>query len=172
MSDIETQASQRTVVAFISGLLIGGLLVWVFTSTPESATPVDENIDADVESVDVNGRENELISASANEDAVGGALSVSNQAAGADVSLDDVTYPSESGWVVVREFANGVHGNVLGAARYDADTGLTPTSVKLLRATTPGATYEVLFYTNGGESGFSLEEDVPMTDAGVRFTAN
>ncbi len=42
MTDVETQASQRTVIAFISGLLIGGLLVWVFSGNPEDTKKVEE----------------------------------------------------------------------------------------------------------------------------------
>jgi hypothetical protein len=36
MSEAEKQEGQKTVVAFITGLLIGGLLVWVFSSSPTS----------------------------------------------------------------------------------------------------------------------------------------
>ena len=35
-SDVEQNDSQKTVVSFAAGLLIGGLLVWAFGGTPET----------------------------------------------------------------------------------------------------------------------------------------
>ena len=37
MSEQETQESSKTVVSFTVGLIVGGLLVWVFSGSPEQA---------------------------------------------------------------------------------------------------------------------------------------
>ena len=52
MSEAEKQESQKTVVAFITGLLIGGLLVWVFSATPEDKKlPVENKVSQNEEIV-------------------------------------------------------------------------------------------------------------------------
>ena len=53
MSEKEVNDSQKTVVAFIAGLLVGGLLVWVFSDTPAQApSEMTEDVESG-ETVDV-----------------------------------------------------------------------------------------------------------------------
>lgn len=177
MTDVETQASQRTVVAFISGLLIGGLLVWIFSSAPEEMEPTQNEETPNAEMVEENTTESEEEGSTSSQTGTntatnGRALSVADQEAGSSVTLERVAYPSESGWVVVREYANGTAGNVLGAARYDVALGLQPGTVTLVRPTVSGGTYEALFYTNEGALSFDLGEDMPVVGISAQFQTN
>ncbi len=170
MSEVDKQESQKTVVAFITGLLIGGLLVWVFSSTPESKVEeVNTTTNTEQEStseVTTDASENA-------SDATGkGSITVVDQKAGAVVTLGKIEFPTTNGWVVVRDYSNGVSGNVLGAARYSADEGLVPIAVELVRATVSGSSYQVVFFTNEGDAGFSLSEDKVIDGASATFSAN
>ena len=49
----EKREGQKTVVAFISGLLIGGLLMWVFGAQPKKDAPADVKAD-DTTAVETN----------------------------------------------------------------------------------------------------------------------
>jgi hypothetical protein len=191
MAEAEKQEGQKTVVAFIAGLLIGGLLVWVFSSTPEPAATdsntdnegslVDDSEDdmeddeSDVVGSDTNTRPATNGSATTNgsnsQQTGNGSLTVDDQAAGTTVVLDSVTYPSTDGWVVVRDYENGTAGSILGAARYSTDVGLTPDVVTVLRATEAGNTYQVMFYSENGDRMFDLRDDAPVTGGAVTFTA-
>ncbi|MCR4286042.1 MAG: hypothetical protein NUW00_04075 [Candidatus Kaiserbacteria bacterium] len=176
MSEAEKQESQKTVVAFITGLLIGGLLVWVFSSTP-SENKVSEEKATDTEQVTANDEiKSSDVAVKLEEkvtDIIGkGLLSVADQKAGAVVTLGKMEFPSKSGWVVVRDYMDGTPGNVLGAARYNSDEGLVPTTVELMRVTTPGSSYQVVFFSNNGDASFSLAEDTVITGTTATFKAN
>ncbi|QQR65196.1 hypothetical protein IPH92_01265 [Candidatus Kaiserbacteria bacterium] len=182
MSEVEKQESQKTVVAFITGLLIGGLLVWVFSSTPE-AKQVPEEKTTDTEQVEKADEEkSEEVKADSKEvtkdvtstdTVVGkGALDVKDQAAGKVVTLSKVEFPTKNGWIVVRDYVDGTSGKVLGAARYSEAEGLTPTSVELMRGTIKDSSYQVVFFTNAGDAGFSLTEDKVIVGGEVTFKAN
>ncbi len=166
MSEVEKQESQKTVVAFITGLLIGGLLVWVFSSTPETKEAPKEEKQTTEEKVDTTSK-TEVSSKTESE-----AIVVKDQKAGASVSLDSVTYPNKKGWVVVRNFRNEVGTGALGAVRYSVDDGLTPKVVPVVTPTMAGETYQVIFFTDEGEKGFSLSEDKPMDAGFSTFKAN
>ncbi len=178
MSEVEKQESQKTVVAFITGLLIGGLLVWVFSSTPEAKQEPDEKT-TDTEQVAGDEEKSEEMKTESKEEVVSsdevigkGVLTVADQAAGKTVTLGKVEFPTKSGWIVVREFMDGTPGNVLGAARYSAAEGLVPASVELMRATVKDSSYQVVFFTNKGDAGFSLAEDKAIAGGEVTFKAN
>lgn len=169
MTDVETQASQRTVIAFISGLLIGGLLVWMFSGNPEDTKKVDEAGSTDSEQVEENSTQTETNESSP---VAGGDLEVPNQDAGMSVALNGTSYPEGKGWVVIRDYRDGMSGGILGAARYDTALNLKPTTVPLLRATVAGGSYEAVFYTDAGGMTFDLSEDMPVAGSNVMFTAN
>jgi hypothetical protein len=178
MPEAEKQEGQKTVVAFITGLLIGGLLVWVFSSSPdqtpntdtdeetteESATNTNNNGEASV--IDATNDDDSNVSSNGN-----GSINVDDQAAGGAVNLGKLTYPDTNGWVVVRDYANGVGGRILGAARYSTDAGLLPTRVSLLRDTVAGKTYQVMFYTENGDKKFSTASDMMVPEGATTFTA-
>lgn len=181
MSEVEKQEGQKTVVAFITGLLIGGLLVWVFSSTPENQpadtmendTTTEETTEMDDDTTKEAVISNVTVTESTKVTSVSGngTLSVTDQTAGGEISLGEIKYPNESGWIVIRDYANSTGGNVLGAARYNLDEGLTPTAVSLLRKTVSGSSYQAVFYNDNGDKKFSLNEDALVTGGEAVFKA-
>ncbi len=181
MSEAEKQEGQKTVVAFITGLLIGGLLVWVFSSSPEDI-PTDndntvqveeENRNNDTDNVDTNTNADDEEDISKPVVTAGdGEINVADQKAGNTVILGDVEFPTNSGWVVVRDYIGGVGGNALGASRYNLDEGLIPTSVELLRNTSVGSTYQVVFFEEKTNTSFSMKDDVLIDGLSETFKAN
>jgi hypothetical protein len=170
MSEVEKIESQKTVVAFISGLLIGGLLVWVFSSSPEAVAPevkIDDTKEIPEEVVKNETKSDEVMKVTVGE----GSVLVSNQTAGKTVVIDSLSLPTESGWIVVREFTNGSIGNILGAARYSVEEGLIPKSIELIRGTTAGGTYQVVFFKNEGAVEFNLSEDTVIDGIATTFDA-
>lgn len=173
MSDVEVQESQKTIVAFITGLLIGGLLVWVFSSTPEEKK-LEEVKDASKEVVE---NKDDATGDVTKEEVTtttpvgAGAINVADQVAGNSVLLKSVELPNDAGWIVVRDYMDGNPGNILGAARYDRLEGLMPQSVQLMRETLKGSHYQVVFFTNNGDAGFSLKEDTQIEGPSTTFKA-
>lgn len=176
MDDNKTQDSKKTVVAFVAGLLIGGLLVWIFSASPEAAAPERVFDEDDKNATFVGDRNND--SNERKEESGGVAttvkessgdhftFTVTNQPAGSVVSLGQAQYPTVEGWIVVHEDVDGELGSALGAARYDTGVGLTPIEVELLRGTESGKTYRVVYYTESGDKMFDLKVDTPMAKDG------
>ncbi|MFT5037157.1 MAG: hypothetical protein ACI9VM_000734 [Candidatus Azotimanducaceae bacterium] len=172
MSEQEKQESQKTVVAFIAGLLIGGLLVWVFGGTPEGA-PVEEVV---VDAVTSEQGDDETIVVEVDDSTpvvavptpvaelpVGnGAVSVADQDAGMSVSLGGATFPADEGWIGVREYVNEQLAGLLGVVRYSKEQGLVPELIVLQRGTESGDSYAVVFYSESGDRIFNLAEDVQV----------
>ena len=169
MSEVEREESKKTVVAFITGLLIGGLLVWVFSSNGATAPEVVVNDEEKkTESTEVKSEDIKVVS----ETKAVGTIAVLDQKAGKTVTLGTLTFPAESGWVVVRDYMDGVPGNILGAARYNTEEGLTPAKVELIRETVKGSSYQVVYYTNEGAPVFGTTEDKPVVGIQATFKAN
>ncbi len=180
----EQEKKQKTIVAFIAGLLIGGLLVWVFGVSPKDVkkevavgktdvTDVSDTVkDAEVASeTKTNGKGGEVVEkkpAVTETVAKGaGSISVADQDAGAVVTLGAFTMPVDNAWIVVHELnAGGTLGNALGASRYSKTEGLIPKTVELLRSTEAGKTYHVVLYSENGDRVFDLKEDALITTEG------
>jgi len=180
MSEVEKQEGQKTVVAFITGLLIGGLLVWVFSSSPEDIpTDNDDTVQIGEETRDDNNNtEDTNTDSDDGEETVkpvvatgDGEINVADQNAGESVTLGDLEFPTNSGWVVVRDYNDGVAGNALGASRYNLNDGLIPTTVELLRSTTVGNTYQVVFFSENENTSFSMKDDTLIDGVGETFEA-
>lgn len=182
MSVEEKQEGQKTVVAFITGLLIGGLLVWVFSSSPEAA-PVSTETKTDATEVtktdDTNTTKTETKTTTETKTEtvvqkveVGeGMLKVADQKAGGAVTLGETSFPTTAGWIVVRDYKDGVGSGVLGAARYNTTDGLIPTTVSLIRGTEAGKSYQVVFFTENGDKAFKLADDKLIEDIAGTFKA-
>ncbi len=81
-----------------------------------------------------------------------GTISVTNQSAGMNVTVESVTVPPPGVWVAVREMSGRSLGNVLGAARVvGPHTNIT---VSLLRATEPSRSYAVELYRDDNNGDF------------------
>lgn len=173
MDNNKTQESKKTVVAFVAGLLIGGLLVWVFSAGQESST-ADKVSKSETKTAasseapaTTTAQKTEDVKVVKEADQGAFTFNVANQPAGAIVTLgSDVKYPTKEGWIVVHEDAGGELGRALGASRYNTEVGLTPDSIDLLRNTEKGKTYHVVYYTEDGDRMFDLKMDTPMQKDG------
>jgi len=177
MAEQEKQEGQKTVVSFIAGLLIGGLLVWVFGGTPEEVEAPETNDEDTIEVVvetntdTTNQEETTEVEKVSTLEVGDGSISVANQAAGKTVALEGATFPTEEGWVAVRSYPNGQLGSILGAARYSKEQGLVPSEVSLLAPTTAGRDYAVVFFSEDGDREFNLANDAQIGDVFGTFTA-
>ena len=187
-------------MSFTIGLIIGGLLVWVLGAsgpeaketelptekqTSESEEVVDNNVPSastDTPTDDVSGsidigtitidEPGEAAGPVFEVPEEGGSISVSDQAAGKVVMIGDTVYPTTEGWIAVRDYLeNGELGYVLGAARFSVEQQLLPKEVVLLRATTAGETYAVVFYNDNGDRKFSLSDDTMIEGQVSSFVA-
>jgi hypothetical protein len=91
-----------------------------------------------------------------------GAVSVANQPAGDQVTVESVTVPPPSIWVAVRETNGEDLGNVLGALHITGPQ--SQIVVPLLRATEPGLTYAVELYRDDGDGAFDPVADSVYVD--------
>ncbi len=179
-----SEENKKTIISFIAGLLIGGLLVFIFIEPATDVMPADDNNDReeetemsndDEEREEDNNDEEDTATSTDEEDDVrtpvttgDGAIEVDDQSAGGTVAFESVEFPSNTGWIGIRDYANGQMTGLLGVARYDTGTGLLPSSVRLLRPTVKGNTYAVVFYSDNGDRQFSLATDAQL--AGVMET--
>ncbi len=183
MSEQVRQENQKTIVAFAAGLLIGGLLVWVFAGSPktedmsdntqDSKESTQENTD-DIKVTDVTIDSATIkTEEKKSEMLVGeGKAEVGTQKAGTKVVLGSTTFPTDEGWIGVRDYVNGQPTGLLGVARYSKVQGLVPTEVVLQRSTKAGSEYAVVFYKESGDLKFNLANDKQVDGVFATFKAN
>ena len=151
MADVETQDSQKTLVAFVVGLLIGGMLVWAFSGPNDHEKQNEKKMDETTAS-----STEEMTDGTMKKDAavsIGEAkIGVADQAAGMSVKIDAATYPVEEGWIAIRDYQNDVEGNVLGAMRFSKADGLNPMDIELTRPTVAGQKYAISLYEETGDN--------------------
>lgn len=178
-----SEENKKTIISFIAGLLVGGLLVFIFSEPATEMTK--QNDDAPVEVAETSNKdaENKGKEAATDTEPVApeapaevivsneGAIAVGDQPAGDTVELDSVEYPAKSGWIGVRDYENGQMSGLLGVARFHTDEGLLPESVQLLRSTEAGKTYAVVFYSDNGDKTFSLATDGQFSGVMETFKA-
>ena len=175
MSEEEKQEGQKTVVAFVAGLLIGGLLVWVFSSSEVAQAPAE--VTDDTPSVVTTGDSDPIPSSVDDESEAptlqigDGSIEVANQPAGSNVILISAVFPTPEGWIAVRSYPNGQLGSILGAARYSEEQSLVPESVPLLAPTTAGRSYAVVFFSEDGDREFNLANDAQIDGILSTFVA-
>lgn len=183
-----SEESKKTIISFIAGLLIGGLLMFIFiepaadTKSPAnddqeqaSDTVSDDNTSDEEDANDDNSDEasDDVQDDSDAEPVVtsDGDINVEDQAAGSVVELDSVEYPAKTGWIGVRDYVDGQMTGLLGVVRFDTNVGLAPESVTLLRPTVAGNTYAVVFYSENGDKKFSLATDSQLSGVMETFKA-
>ncbi len=188
-TDVEKQEGQKTVVSFAAGLLIGGLLVWAFSGSPET----DESRTVDVQTSDdaTEMTDGEEDSANTSEESaadtdsdtesttnetpamtVGDAsVELGSVTAGSMVTLEGATFPTDEGWVGVRSYTDGEFGNILGVSRYSNEQGLVPSQIELLAPTTAGNEYAVVFFAEDGDRDFNPALDAQLDTEVITFTA-
>jgi hypothetical protein len=181
MADQEKQDNQKTVVAFAAGLLIGGLLVWVFGGgTPSTDTNKNSTATSTVEVTSDN--EGDSVITDVDEADEGertpvmqtgeGAVDIAAQQPGSVVALRSATFPTDEGWIGVRDFNDGQLGGILGVARFSKDQGLIPEQITLQRATRAGNTYAIVFFSENGDRIFNLANDVQREGIVETFTVS
>lgn len=180
-----TEENKKTIIAFVAGLLVGGLLVFIFVEPSSSVITTDNDREEETANEDVetetrpdvteeeepDEEEPTPVTDEEPEDEGNGSVSVSDQEAGSRVYFSNASFPAAEGWVGVREYQNGQLSGLLGASRWDKAEGLEPTSVGLLRPTISGRTYAVVFYTENGDEIFSLATDRQMQGVMETFEA-
>lgn len=157
MADVETQDSQKTLVAFVVGLLIGGMLVWAFSGPGDDASKKDTK-KADEMTASTTKEMGEDASKSAVIKTGEADVKVADQAAGMSVKIDSATYPVEEGWIAVRDYQDDKEGYVLGAVRFSKADGLNPMDIELTRPTVAGQKYAISLYKEGGDNDWGGDE--------------
>jgi len=173
MSEQVKEDNQKTVVSFVVGLLIGGLLVWAFSGNADSK-PVDkiaEDIKTETPAVVTETEVADETPAVAKLPVGTGAAKVEDENAGRSVSLDSVTFPAKEGWVGVRNLSDGKLGMLLGVARFSEEQGLIPKDIQLMTPTVSGRDYAIVFYSESGDRKFNLANDVQLEGEFATFTA-
>ena len=169
----EKRDGQKTVVAFISGLLIGGLLMWVFGGAQSKKNGVDmvkkDDGQAMQQGADANATQPTDTAAAVDanagtpkvEVATGGAgsLVVADQKASMKVTLGDVKFPANGGWIAVQNIAGDKLGTTIGAARFDVKGGLIPKTIDLIGSTVAGKSYAVVFHGTDGDHMYASATD-------------
>ncbi len=177
MTDVQKEENQKTVVSFIFGLLIGGLLVWAFVGgnvddkkdhadekdTTETATTSADTMDSSTSTPE----EVTMATLPVGE----GKVVVADKKAGREVKLGEVTYPIEEGWIGVREYNDGKLGYINGVIRFSKAGNMVPTTIPLVTPTVAGREYAVMMYTNGGDKSFNSASDKQIDTVFATFTA-
>ncbi len=179
-----TEENKKTIVAFVAGLLIGGLLVFIFSApTKESAMMKDQNDDHANGSGEMTDDDSMMQDDKMMEVEAGGgtgapalvtgegSIEVSDQTASDTVLLGSITFPADEGWIGVRDYEGGQLTGLLGVARWNKEEGLVPVVVPLLRSTEAGNTYAVVFYSDNGDKEFNLATDVQVDGSLSTFVA-
>ncbi len=172
MADVEKQDNQKTIVAFVVGLLIGGLLVWAFSGpkddtknletedTAEETATVDENTDEDMDEA------SDTPTLSVGE----GDVVIEDQAAGMSVAIESATYPVGEGWIGVQQYDNDQFGYLLGVVRFSESQGLVPSEIVLQNPTMAGKKYAIVIYKEDGDFDFT-KGDEKLPEVFTTFTA-
>lgn len=176
----QQQDTSKTLVAFVVGLLIGGMLVWAF-SGPSADAPEPNATDETTQETTTEETTTEESEESVSDDETAtdtptmeigdGAVEVSDQPAGMSVTLDRATYPVEEGWIGVRDYDNGQLSFIKGVVRFSEAANLVPQDIVLQVPTQPGQEYAVVMFTEDGDNAFNPAGDVQIDQIFATFTA-
>lgn len=175
----EKQDGQKTLVAFVVGLLIGGMLVWAFSGPDASAPATSDDDDTELTtSSDDNttsetndDSDSDVVTETPTLQVGNGDVVVNDQPASRSIVLESATYPVSEGWIGVREYNNDQLGFILGVVRFSESQGLIPDEIVLQRSTTAGNRYAVVIFTEDGDFDFSLAGDVQIDEIFDTFVA-
>jgi hypothetical protein len=177
MSEPQKDESQKTVVSFIVGLLVGGLLVWAFSgSNGEAPAPAEKDDDIKVE-VSSDADKADAVEEKATETKaptlqVGtGKVEIGSKAAGLKVPLASATYPVAEGWIGVRQYDEEKLGYILGVVRFSESQGLVPSEIVLQYPTTAGRNYAITVFTEDGDRAFNSATDRQLPEIITTFKA-
>lgn len=176
VQNVQKAESQKTVVAFIFGLLIGGLLVWAFMGGDNSNDnkPADEKVDTKTATTtdDSKKTDDERDDTPVTSLPMGdGKVVVTDKKAGRSVNLAEVSYPIEEGWIGVREYNDGKLGYINGVIRFSKAGNVVPTTIPLVTPTVAGREYAVMMYTSGGDKSFNAATDKQLDTVFTTFKA-
>jgi hypothetical protein len=165
--------SKKTLVAFVVGLLIGGMLVWAFSGPSDEKKLDDANTDEMTASTTDAVVENveEAATAPTLKVAEEGVIVVNDQPAAATVAIESATYPVGEGWIGVRQYTDEKLGYILGVVRFSESQGLVPEDIILQTPTKAGSTYAVVVFREDGDFDFNLAGDVQIDQIYTTFTA-
>ena len=163
--------SQKTLVAFVVGLLIGGMLVWAFSGPSDKKDAKDEMETEKTEMVDSNKDEMKSEDGTPKLSVGDGDIVVKDQAASKSIVMEKATYPVAEGWVGVREYTDDKLGYILGVNRFSESQGLVPENIELVTSTIPGKKYAIVVYKEDGDFDFNLAGDVQIDEIFSTFTA-
>ena len=182
MAAEETQQDgSKTLVSFVVGLLIGGMLVWAFSGPSDYTDHNDEMMDETAE-VSEEMEETEASNNESNETpdttpevatlpTGDGSVEANDQPAGMSVELEQATYPIDEGWIGVRDLNNGQLSFIKGVVRFSAAAGLVPQNIALQYPTQPGQEYAVVMFSDNGDNVFNPAGDVQIDQIFATFTA-
>lgn len=188
MADTHPAEDRKTIVAFIIGLVIGGLLVWAFSDTPANA-PTEKKRGDDSEMSKEKEGDKDAESKEANTDTAPvkvkteakspetslprgeGVVEVGEVEAGSSVALSRANYPLSEGWIGVRSYTEGRLGSLLGVVRFSESQGLVPDKIVLQYPTRAGADYAIVMYSEDGDRTFNLASDKQEDKIFATFTA-
>ena len=162
--------SQKTLVAFVVGLLIGGMLVWAF-SGPSKTTPKDEQKTDEVTATTTEDTKTAAQGEAPKLQVGEGKIVVEDQKASKFIEMKSAEYPVGEGWVGIRQYDNDKLGYILGVNRFSESQGLIPGKLELLYPTTPGKKYAVVVFKEDGDFKFNLAKDVQIDTIYSTFTA-
>ncbi len=168
------EENKKTIVFFIAGLLIGGLLVFIFgiPSDKPANESTDRRNDESVKTIPSSETKEVVDTEATSEEVANEDTEVVETRPVADkAALEDVEFPAASGWVGIRDFENDQLTGLLGVARWSTEENLIPTEVPLLRAMVKGHTYAIVFYKDNGDKRFDLATDAQMDASVVSFVA-
>ena len=184
MAENNTQDDKKTVVAFIVGLLIGGLLVWAFSgpaadapsTTKTAATSSEESAKTDANQT----KEDSNPTTSADKESINptslpkgdGNVTIGDVKAGTRVPLASASYPMSEGWIGVRSYQDERLGSILGVVRFSEEQGLVPQEIILQAPTRVGNQYAIVMFSENGDRQFNLANDVQVDKVFATFTAN
>ena len=170
--------SQKTLVAFVVGLLIGGMLVWAFTGPDkddndkmmgdddkEMASSTDDIDDEDKNDAMMDDKKMEKLSVGE------GDIQIEDQKAGKSIEMKSAEYPVKEGWIGVRQYDNDKLGKVLGVNRFSESQGLVPENIELVTSTTPGHKYAIVIYQEDGDFDFDFAKDKQLETVYDTFEA-